>query len=275
MLALSGAKTEQHGFSGWMGRLDIRVKILTLFTLSISLIFLNNPSGMAFLGSLSTCCLVSLGRYRMIVLIDLLLLATWLFSLGFSWMLGLIFPTMQEQTITRTLIPFLRMWPLVNTALAISLSMEIGQALLSLKKMHLPRIIYLPVMVALRFIPGFINDARQLRECLLIRGLPVNFAALALAPHRTLRLLIVPMVIRALRLADELAIAAELKRVGYGHGIRGRNLCFRWRDSTFFAAALLALIIAWNIPGNQVESGMNHAIQSSSGHTGDESANKQ
>ena len=260
MLALSGAKTNTRSFSRWMGKLDIRVKVLTLFFLSLSLIFLKNPVGLAFLGVLSTICLFSLGKYRLMAVIYLLLIITWLFSQGFTWVLMQFIPTMKEQTAIQTMIPFLRMWPLLNMALTVSLSMEIGNALMALKKMRLPRIIYLPIMVALRFIPGFINDVKQLRDCLLIRGIALNFYTLLRRPNRTLRLLLVPMVIRALRLADELAIAAELKRVGYGQGIKTEKICFRWSDSTFFVAAMLALVIAWNIPGTKVESGMLSSI---------------
>ncbi len=261
MLALSGAKTNNKRFSQWMGNLDIRVKVLTLFFLSLSLIFLKNPVGLAFLGVLSTVCLFSLGKYRMMMIIYLLLIVTWAFSQSLTWLLALFIPTMKEQTIAQTLIPFLRMWPLLNMALTVSLSMEIGNALLALKKMRLPRLIYLPVMVALRFIPGFINDIKQLRDCLLIRGIPLNISALILHPNRTLRLLIVPMIIRALRLADELAIAAELKRVGYGQGVMLEKTNFRWADSTFFVGAMLALVVAWNIPGSIVESGMHSSIK--------------
>ncbi|SDZ77637.1 energy-coupling factor transport system permease protein [Desulfuromusa kysingii] len=260
MLALSGAKSNPKPFSQWMGKLDIRIKVLTMFVLSLSLIFLKNPVGLAFLGVLSTICLFSLGKYRLMGIIYLILVITWMLSQGFTMLLGLFVPAMKEQTVLQTIIPFLRMWPLINMALTVALSMEIGGALIALKKMRLPRLIYLPVMVALRFIPGFINDMKQLRDCLLIRGISLNLLALISHPNRTLRLLVVPMVIRALRLADELAIAAELKRVGYGEGLKTEKARLRWCDSTFFVAAMLALVVAWNIPGYEVESGMMSSI---------------
>jgi energy-coupling factor transport system permease protein len=263
MQALSGAKPGQHMQTNWLGRLDIRVKVITLFTLSLALIFLKNIIGLTFLGSLTMICLLSLKKYRLMLVVYAILSLSWLCSLGFTWILGLFIESMQEQTLVQTLIPFLRMWPLINMALAISLSLEIGQALVSLKRMRLPRFIYLPVMVALRFIPGFINDIKQLRECLKLRGIPLNFIALVQHPSRTLRLMIVPMVIRALRLADELAIAAELKRVGYNRDLKISRSRFRWADSAFFVAAMLALTLAWNAPGVAVKSGMGPSIEQS------------
>lgn len=263
MLVLSDTETDRQKIPHWLDRLDIRGKVLTLFMLSLALIFLKNIIGLVFLGSLSTLCLLNLKKYRLMAVIYLLLSVSWCFSLGFTWLIGLFLPDVKDQTLLQTLIPFLRMWPLINMALTISLSMEIGHALISLKNMRLPRIIYLPVMVALRFIPGFINDIKQLRDCLLIRGISMNLLTLIRYPNRTLRLMVVPMLIRALRLADELAIAAELKRVGYGRHIHASKKRFRWCDSTFFAATLLALLIAWNIPGVTVESGMGSSAHSS------------
>ncbi len=256
MLALSGTKFKSAALSHWMGKLDIRAKVLTLFALSLSLIFLKNPIGLAFLGGLSTLCLLSVKRYRLMLIVYLVLALTWVFSLGCLWLMGFYIPRMAEQTLAQTLVPFLRMWPLLNMALTVSLTMETGRALVSLKQMRLPRIIYLPVMVALRFIPGFFNDLKQLRECLLLRGIRVDFKLLVCQPMRTMRLLVVPMVIRALRLADELAVAAELKQVGYGTPTATGANRFRWCDSGFVMAGLLALVIAWNLPGEDVETRM-------------------
>ncbi len=231
-----------------MGQLDIRVKVVGLFTVSMMLIFIKNPVALLFLGACSSACLLSLKKYRVTFSIYALILFGWVCSLGFSWLLGQLSSSMKEQSLVQTVTPFLRMWPLTNMGLAVSLSMEVGHSLGVLKKMRLPRIIYLPVMVALRFIPGFMNDVKQLRDCLLIRGIPLGIAQLFVHPLRTVRLLFVPLVIRALRLADELAIAAELKRVGYGKGPQLGRVRLRRNDHLFLAGIALALFVAWNLP---------------------------
>lgn len=243
-------------FSGLMRRLDIRIKMATLFFLSLTLIFMQNPLGLSLLGALSMLCLLSMKRYRIILVLYGIMLTGWLFSLGFSKLIGGVVPAMGAQDSLQTLIPFLRMWPLLNMALSVALSMETGNAMKSLKSMRLPRIIYLPVMVTLRFIPGFINDIKQLRDCLLLRGIALSPWLLVRHPQKSLRLLFVPMVIRALKLADELAIAAELKRVGYGAGPqKSTKTLLRRHDYTFFALSMFALITAWNMPGTDVVTG--------------------
>lgn len=252
MLASSASNLNQNRFSAWMKQLDIRVKVLTMFCLSISLIFLKNPYALAWLGTLTMIALLCMQRYRTTLTLYGFLLIGWLLSFAFSRLLAQYIPAMQNQGLIQTMIPFLRMWPLINLSLAIALTLEVGSALKSLKQMRLPRIIYLPLMVALRFIPGFINDIKQLRDCLTIRGIPLTPWKLLIHPRRTLRLLFVPLVIRALRLADELAIAAELKQVGYGAGPQTAKAQLRWCDSTFLAVTMLAIVAAWQLPGANV-----------------------
>ena len=254
MRALSGIRGGSTVPRSWMGNLDIRVKVAGLFVLSMMLIFLKNPVGLLFLGAASSACLLSLKKYRVTLVLYVFILFGWVCSLGFSWLLARFIPSMKEQTLLQTVIPFLRMWPLTNMGLAVSLSMEVGHALGVLKKLRLPRIIYLPVMVALRFIPSFINDVGQLRDCLLIRGIPVGIPQLLLHPLRTVRLLFVPLVIRALRLADELAVAAELKQVGYGAGPNLGKIRLRRTDHLFLCGIATALLVAWNLPGPELPS---------------------
>lgn len=253
MQALSATNTvsplSDGRFSCLMRQLDIRIKATTLFCLSLTLIFMKNPLGLSLLGAMSTLCLLSMKRYRIMLVIYGVMLASWLFSLGFNKLIGEIVPAMGAQDTLQTLIPFLRMWPMLNMALTVALSMETGNAMKSLKSMRLPRTIYLPAMVMLRFIPGFINDVKQLRDCLLLRGIALSPWLLVRYPQKSLRLLFVPMVVRALKLADELAIAAELKRVGYGKGPQPSSKTRLLRqDYAFFALSLFALVTAWNMP---------------------------
>ncbi len=112
-------------------------------------------------------------------------------------------------------IPFLRVLILVNVILALALSSRTQEVLSSLKSLRLPLFLYLPAVVMIRFIPSFIYDIKQIHESLKIRGFRINPLSTTLHPALTLRLLFVPIVIRALRSSDELAVAAELKGVGY------------------------------------------------------------
>jgi energy-coupling factor transport system permease protein len=107
--------------------------------------------------------------------------------------------------------PFLRVLVLVNTILVLAVSSRIQDIMNSLKILGLPFVIYLPASVMIRFIPEFINDVKLIRESMRIKGFNPGILFVTLHPFLVVRLLVVPLTIRALRSADNLAVAAELK----------------------------------------------------------------
>ena len=107
--------------------------------------------------------------------------------------------------------PFLRVLILVNTVLALAVFSRIQDIMASLKSFGLPFFIYLPAAVMVRFIPEFINDVKLIRESMQIKGFRPGLRFVTLHPFLVIRLLVVPLTIRALRSADTLSVAAELK----------------------------------------------------------------
>ena len=151
-------------------------------------------------------------------------------------------PEMGKFGISVFVVPFLRVSILINVVLALALSSQIQAILTSLRSLHLPLFIYLPAAVMIRFIPGFINDIRLIRQSLKVRGCSINPLTITFHPFLTTRLLFVPTVIRALRASDELAVAAELKGVGYS----GRVSCYRtnrFSSADYFAGVLTFLVL--------------------------------
>ena len=142
-------------------------------------------------------------------------------------------------------VPFLRVIILINVVLALVLSSQIQVVLTSLRSFHLPLFIYLPAVVMVRFIPSFMNDIKLIRQSLKVRGYGINPFTLTFHPFLTTRLLFVPTVIRALRSSDELAVAAELKGVGYSDRVSYYRTN-RFSSADYFAAVLtfVALFIA-------------------------------
>ena len=161
-------------------------------------------------------------------------------------------PEMGTFKLSLFFIPFLRVAIMVNVILALALSSRIQDILTSLKSLHLPFFIYLPASVMIRFIPGFINDIKLVSQSLKIRGYTITPVSFALHPFMTTRLLFVPVIVRALRLSDELAVAAELKGVGYSE----KTTCFRVSNfllidyiawATVFTLLLLACMLEYHV----------------------------
>jgi energy-coupling factor transport system permease protein len=120
---------------------------------------------------------------------------------------------MRETSQTDMLIPFLRMLALLHAVMPLALSIRLRDALALMKRWRVPRTLYLPLAVTIRFVPGLVHDFRQMRDCLRLRGYR---GWSVLRP----RLWLLPVVFRSLHLSDELAVAAELKGIGYGRVAR-------------------------------------------------------
>lgn len=110
-------------------------------------------------------------------------------------------------------VPFLRIAIMMNFSIALILSSQTKKLINVLKTLHTPRVIFLPILVIFRFVPLFSRDIKQIHESIKIRIGSFNFFTMLLKPLLFIRLIMAPSVIRALRSADELAAAAELKGI--------------------------------------------------------------
>lgn len=111
-------------------------------------------------------------------------------------------------------IPFLRGLSMMNVVMALALTTRVEDLLLTLERMKLPFCIFLPTAVMLRFIPTFANDIKQVWETLRIKGWPLGPAMLTLHPILSARLILAPILFRALKSSETLGVAAELKGMG-------------------------------------------------------------
>lgn len=137
--------------------------------------------------------------------------------------------------------PFLRSLPSMNVLLALALNLSVQRFVGALKALRMPRVVFLPLLVFCRFVPEFIDVVRQLRDAVRMRGFTVSFGSAFIHPFQTVRLTVIPLAVRTLRMADNLAMAAEMKRVGFAKRPTHLNATrFRRRD---FAAAVMTVAI--------------------------------
>ena len=91
----------------------------------------------------------------------------------------------------------------------------------------------------LRFIPTFANDIRQVWETLKIKGWPLGPAMLTLQPLLSARLILAPILFRALKSSETLGVASELK----GLGAAKRTMRTDLRTMTTLDARLLSATV--------------------------------
>lgn len=244
--------------------LDIRTRLFVSLLVSGVAVCLSGTGPLLTLGALSLVyLLLSVRRYRVALAAYLAVGVMMLFTVGIVWgsfAVGeaLVAGTAWEAPVARLKpamlgnfhTPFLRMVPSLNVLLALGLTFSVQRFVGAMKSLRLPRVIFLPLMVFCRFVPEFVDVIRRLRDAVRMRGFSVSFGAALIHPLQSLRLTAVPLTVRTLRMADHLAVAAEMKRVGYArHPSQLRVLAFGRRDAAVAAATvlLLAALTVWQI----------------------------
>ncbi|MBR4258895.1 MAG: energy-coupling factor transporter transmembrane protein EcfT [Kiritimatiellae bacterium] len=241
---------------------DFRTRLLASLAFSTVTIYLSDERILAALAVATFVYLVaSTRRYRLVAAAYALMLAMSLLSIGVIWgsysLIGAMlagtkmaarFAQMKESVLGNFHTPFLRMLPSMNVMLALVLNLSVQKFTGTLKALRMPRVVFLPLLVFCRFVPEFVDVVRQLRDAVRMRGFSVSFGSALVHPFQTVRLTVVPLAVRTLRMADNLAMAAEMRRVGYA--ARPTHLTasvLRRRDWLMMSAtvAVTAAVVLW------------------------------
>ncbi len=247
--------------------LDFRTRLLASLVLSTVTIYLSDERILAVLAAATFAYLAaSTRRWKVVAAAYLMMTAMSILSIAVIWcsytLIGAIlegssaagrFAQMRESVLGNFHTPFLRMLPSMNVMLALVLNLSVQKFTGAMKSLRMPRVVFLPLLVFCRFVPEFIDVTRQLRDAVRMRGFPVSFGSAILHPFQTVRLTVVPLCVRTLRMADNLAMAAEMKRVGYARRpTHLRETYLRGRDWATMAVtvSLAAAVVVWqsNVP---------------------------
>lgn len=127
-------------------------------------------------------------------------------------------------------------WVLVGGITTGALQAALGWA-------RVPRVLAVPAIVAVRFLPVVVDDARALRETLVLRGVVRSGAALFFHPVTAVRHAVLPLVASSLRTGDEIAASALLRGLG-GHRRPTSVVRLRLGAVDVIAVLLTAAVVA-------------------------------
>ncbi|MBC3186407.1 energy-coupling factor transporter transmembrane protein EcfT [Corynebacterium sp. zg-331] len=89
-----------------------------------------------------------------------------------------------------------------------------GSLLAAMRWGRVPRVLAVPAVVAVRFLPVVVDDARTIRDNLVLRGIVSSGAALFLHPVTAIRRAVLPLVASSVHTGDELSASALLRGLG-------------------------------------------------------------
>lgn len=191
--------------------LDVKTRMLICLVCSTGIIFIQSTVPLGILAMVSLVYALAHGRVKVLAVAWCGVGVMFAVAMGCVRIMLLFWPALGEMGPGAFFNPFLRVLVLVNTFFALAVTGRTQDMMTSLKSLGLPFVIYLPASVMIRFIPEFINDVKLIRESMRIKGFNPGIQFVTLHPFLVVRLLVVPLTIRALRSADTLAVAAELK----------------------------------------------------------------
>jgi len=230
--------------NNYLSNLNTLTKLIISLFFSVFIIFLTDKSALLFLFAFSFIYVLTLKKIKIMLFFYLIISIMFGMSLFFSFLLGLAIKNMGGHGNFIMLVPFLRIGIMINFSTALILSSKTKKLVNVLKTLHTPRVLFLPILVIFRFVLLFARDMKQIHESIKIRFGTFNFLTIILKPLLFIRLMIAPTVIRALRSADELAAAAELKGISDTKKITNSSPeIFRFRDAiTLITAGTVAYI---------------------------------
>lgn len=106
------------------------------------------------------------------------------------------------------------MLPCIITGAYAFSTTTIGEFVCALRRMHVPESVIIPCMVVIRFFPTIKEDYIQIKNAMEFRGIAVGNAALVRHPAQTLEYILIPLLMNANNVAQDLSVAALTKGIG-------------------------------------------------------------
>lgn len=107
-----------------------------------------------------------------------------------------------------------RFVPLAMTTLLV-LNLPSGKLTASLRRLPIPSKVTLVLVTMLRFAPTVISESRDIKEAMRVRGLLRSPLSSLIHPLDTAEYAIVPLVLRSLRVSDELSASAIVRGIEF------------------------------------------------------------
>ena len=224
-------------------RIDPRTALLATCLLGIAAVLSNRPEAAHAACAIGALCALAAGAWRPCI--------------ALSAAYGLIAAVMAlaegagntTLVIAVVMLSYMAQKFVVLALLGISLSKlaSMQDLLAALQAMGAPQAVLIPCMVVLRFFPTIRRDASHLMESLKTRRVLAGGGYAFRHPALTCELLVVPLLMRSVRVSDELAASALVR--GLGGETRPtmlHPLSFGARDAVVAALTLASIgVLAW------------------------------
>ena len=228
--------------------LDARVRVLLLIPVSIAAMSLYSETMLWCLFALTAVWLLMFGLHKKALVYVMVYAALWaaLFTLREMQIPGSI--PLLTVYVRRIIIAVMGASPVMAA--------PTGRLIASLYRMKLPKTAVLSLAVFFRFMPTVSMEYRCIREAQKFRGIGTSVAGVLLHPFLTAECILVPMLMRTSKIADELAASVSVRGMqleGECSSLHEVRMCaFDWLVLIFGIIAVAAIFAADRIIGGSV-----------------------
>ena len=141
-----------------------------------------------------------------------------------------------------------RIIPFMLLGTVIQKQKNISEITTALERMHLPKGIILSIAVMFRYFPSIKDDLFIIIDAMKLKGLYTSKRAVLIHPIRTMEFVLVPMLFKSLKTAEELSCAALVKGIeNTGHKTSYFDVRLRAADVVFLFTAITLLTASTNM----------------------------
>ncbi len=222
--------------------LSPEVRLGLCFVSSFVSLIISDQYAMAWLLAVSVFYVLMQVKIRTIAIAYLIFSLMAGLALACVWGLTFVFEAMKSAPLASVTVPFARLGIAVNTILPLAIYAKMSGLLSTMNRLRLPGIIKLPMLITIRFIPNFINDLKQIRQAVKLRFRGKSRLFWFGHPLLWWRIFFMPLVVRLIRSADELAVAAELKGLSTETDFGSSRLVLATADKAVIGVGIFTII---------------------------------
>lgn len=220
-------------------QLDPRCKLLIVLTVTVMVIFGNSIfSAGLFIATGIVALLVRLTK--MFILVSFLSIILWLvFMFLFNFVVRK--PLDDPQAMFFGMV--FRGGTLVTIGFWFAVTTKLRDMTSALEAWKVPPIVILPLTIAVRFIPTLLNESLVIRDSMKLRRIAHRKREFFKRPHLIGHSYLALVIIRSLKMADELAAVAETRGLAR-QGIRNAYRPARFKINDYYAIGVLLTLVA-------------------------------
>lgn len=233
-----------------LAKLDVRTKLGVTAMTAILTLTLSSLAAQIIIFVATLLLALLLRRPKLLAVVYGSMLFMMILATGFGMVLIHFMPGMKAIAISELIIPFLRGASMTHVVLVLAYTTRVENVISVLESMRLPFWLFLPAAVMLRFIPVFVSDVRQVWESMRIRGWHLGVGMVLAHPLVVTRLVLIPVLFRALKSSETLGVAAELKGLGATERtlkVSAATSVMHSRKGDYMVALLTVAVVAFSI----------------------------